>query len=138
MGMLFGSFANVLIYRLPKKMPFVKERSICTSCGHVLGFVDLLPFLSYFYLLGKCRFCKARFSISYPLVEIFVGFLSFGSYVIFGLFSAVLVALLLFILVVVAVIDFHTQDIYDSLAAFLFAVGLIWVLLHHFFHLPQL
>lgn len=143
LGAVFGSFANVLIYRLPQKIPFAKERSVCTSCNHILGFIDLIPILSYFFLRGRCRFCKARFSFSYPLVEVLVAVLFLGSYVFFGLYSAIFVAFLLFLLVVVAVIDFHTQDIYDSFVVLLFVFGLAWVLLQHFFpgvfpHAPHL
>ena len=133
LGAIFGSFANVLIYRMPKKIPFAKGRSACTSCKEALGIVDLIPIISYCALRGKCRHCGARFSVSYLFIEILVALLFLGAYLRFGLYSSVFVVFILFVLVVLAIIDFHTLEIYDSLVAMLFGCGLFWVVLHHFF-----
>ena len=133
LGAVFGSFANVLIYRMPKKIPFAKERSACTSCGHTLGFVDLVPILSYVILRGKCRHCGAGFSAMYPLVEALVALLFLSVYLRFGFCDSVFVAFFSFVLVVVAIVDFYTQEIYDSLVALLFGCGFLWVVLGHFF-----
>ena len=68
-GIVIGSFVNVLIYRLPKHENIAVEHSHCMSCGHKLGWYDLVPLLSYIFLKGKCRYCKAKISLQYPLIE---------------------------------------------------------------------
>ena len=69
LGLCVGSFCNVLIYRLPKGEDFVKTRSHCMACGHVLAWYELLPLLSFLLQGGKCRACGAKLSPQYPIVE---------------------------------------------------------------------
>lgn len=69
LGAVVGSFANVVIYRLPRGESVVHPGSRCPSCDRRLGVVDLVPVLSYLALGGRCRTCKARISPRYPLVE---------------------------------------------------------------------
>lgn len=104
-GLLLGSFLNVVIYRLPKMMerqwaqelaqmnvthpetgvePVAQEvfnlmtpRSRCPSCGHVVRWYENIPVLSYVFLRGRCSACQTRISIRYPLVELAVGALFF-------------------------------------------------------------
>jgi leader peptidase (prepilin peptidase)/N-methyltransferase len=73
LGLIFGSFLNVVIYRLPRNLDLVLERSVCTSCGRQLKWYHNVPVISYLVLLGRCGFCKARISFRYPLVEILTG-----------------------------------------------------------------
>ncbi len=73
LGLLVGSFLNVVIYRLHRQEDFVKGSSKCLFCGHKLHAKDLVPLFSYLYLNGKCRYCKHRFSKQYPLVELATG-----------------------------------------------------------------
>lgn len=68
-GTVIGSFLNVLIYRLPIGMDFKKGSSICPHCKHELKWYDLFPLFSYIFLGGKCRYCKAKISPQYPIVE---------------------------------------------------------------------
>ena len=68
-GTVIGSFSNVLIYRLPIGMDFKKGSSICPHCNHPLKWYDLFPLFSYIFLCGKCRYCKAKISPQYPIVE---------------------------------------------------------------------
>ncbi|MCB2201431.1 prepilin peptidase [bacterium] len=68
-GLCIGSFLNALIYRIPRDLPFVLNRSICPNCEAQLKWYHNIPLLSYLVLRGKCGFCKARISIRYPLVE---------------------------------------------------------------------
>ncbi len=75
MGLAVGSFANVLIYRLPRGVSFVTPRSFCPVCGHVIRPYDNVPLLSYLWLRGKCRDCGAGISIRYPMVELLCGLL---------------------------------------------------------------
>lgn len=79
-GLIIGSFLNCLIYRLEiseqgwlKKMIF--GRSFCPNCRHTLAWYDLIPVLSFVFLKGRCRYCKKRISIQYPLVELVTGIL---------------------------------------------------------------
>lgn len=69
-GLIIGSFLNVIIYRIPNQESIVRPRSRCTVCGHDLTVNDLVPLLSFIWLKGKCRYCNAKISIQYPLVEL--------------------------------------------------------------------
>lgn len=68
-GTVIGSFLNVLIYRLPIGLDFKKGSSFCPHCEHELKWYDLFPLFSYIFLGGKCRYCKAKISPQYPIVE---------------------------------------------------------------------
>jgi len=70
LGLFIGSFLNVVILRLHRQESFVKGASKCLFCGHRLYPKDLVPFFSYFYLKGRCRYCKQKFSSQYPLMEL--------------------------------------------------------------------
>jgi leader peptidase (prepilin peptidase)/N-methyltransferase len=76
-GTLWGSFANVLIHRLPLGQSPVTPRSRCASCERVIAWYDNVPLLSFLWLRGRCRHCKASFSLRYLVVEIAGGLLSF-------------------------------------------------------------
>ncbi len=69
-GLCFGSFLNVLIYRVPNAMNVALPPSHCPKCGKNIRWYDNIPVLSYIILRGKCRDCKARISWRYPVVEI--------------------------------------------------------------------
>ena len=68
-GASIFSFLNVIIYRLPRKMILVKDRSRCVSCGHQLSFMDMIPIISWVSLKGRCRYCKAKISFRYTFIE---------------------------------------------------------------------
>ena len=72
-GLLFGSFLNVCISRLPAHESIVSPRSRCTSCGHTIRWYDNIPILSWLLLRARCRDCKASISWRYPAVELAVG-----------------------------------------------------------------
>ena len=69
-GIIIGSFLNVCIYRMPKGESVVTVGSHCMNCKHPLKWYDLFPVFSYLVLRGKCRYCGAKISIQYPLVEL--------------------------------------------------------------------
>jgi len=76
LGLVFGSFLNVCITRLPAGESIVRPRSHCPRCGHAIRWYDNVPVLSYVLLGGRCRDCRVRISALYPLVEILTaGFL---------------------------------------------------------------
>ena len=68
-GCCFGSFFNLCIYRIPRKESIVFPGSHCTSCNKRLRPVDLIPIISYLLSGGKCRYCKARYSARYLIME---------------------------------------------------------------------
>jgi len=82
-GLIVGSFLNVCIYRIPKKKSLVSPRSFCPNCNTPVRWHDNIPVLSYIFLLGRCRTCKAKISIRYPLVEILTGYIFLHLYYVF-------------------------------------------------------
>lgn len=79
-GILWGSFANVVIWRLPQGQSIVRPRSRCPHCQTQLRWTENIPVISYLWLRGQCRHCKAKISLRYLIVEILAGFLSFALY----------------------------------------------------------
>lgn len=69
LGAAVGSFLNVVIFRLKDNKNIVLSRSQCMQCEKELGFLDLFPIFSFIFLKGKCRYCKSRIAIQYPIVE---------------------------------------------------------------------
>ncbi len=69
-GLVWGSFLNVVIYRVPEGISIIKPRSFCPVCRHKIAWYDNIPIFSYIILGGKCRHCGAKISVRYPIVEI--------------------------------------------------------------------
>ena len=74
-GLLIGSFLNVVIWRVPRKESVVSPPSHCPGCGKEIAPYDNIPVLSWLVLRGRCRHCRTRISIRYPLVELACGVL---------------------------------------------------------------
>lgn len=72
-GILFGSFCSLAIYRIPKGQDIVHTRSYCPKCNHKLAFWDMIPLFSYIFLGGKCRYCKKKINPINFLLELFSG-----------------------------------------------------------------
>lgn len=68
-GAVVGSFLNALLFRYNTGLSVMRGRSQCVRCGHTLGAADLIPILSFLFLRGRCRYCHARISWQYPVVE---------------------------------------------------------------------
>ncbi len=85
LGLLFGSFTNVIIYRMPREESIVFPPSHCTSCNTRLKALDLVPVFSWLFLGGHCRYCKEKISPRYALVELLCGLLFLGVYLRYGL-----------------------------------------------------
>ncbi len=118
LGAIIGSFLNVCIYRIPKEESIVKPSSRCPSCGTPIKFYDNIPILSYLFLRGKCRYCNAKLSIRYPLIEILNAVLYVIVFSRFGTGSPwVLAVYFVFVstLIVIFFIDIDHQIIPNSI-----------------------
>lgn len=127
-GITIGSFLNVLIYRLPKKENIVTTRSHCMSCGYQLKWYDLVPLFSYLVLRGKCRKCKARISVQYPLIEGLNGMLYILVFAVYGIgVETLLYCLLSSALLALSVIDLRTYEIPVGFQYFILVLGIVRV-----------
>ena len=71
-GLVFGSFSNVIIYRVPKNISIIKPNSYCTNCNNEIKWIHKIPIISWIFLKGKCAYCQSKISYLYPLNEFFV------------------------------------------------------------------
>jgi leader peptidase (prepilin peptidase)/N-methyltransferase len=140
-GAVIGSFLNVLVYRIPRGLDFVRGRSFCPNCEHRLGALDLIPIVSYLALGRKCRYCHKPISPRYMLVEFAGGILAVCSWAAFALsppllhanaaflgtvaptVAAILCFAVLCILLVITRIDAETMEIPDGLNIALLVCG---------------
>lgn len=83
LGAMMGSFYNVCIYRIPRRIFFAQARSVCPSCGAPIPFWHNIPILSWIFLRGRARCCGAKISVQYFLVELFTAILFATVYWIF-------------------------------------------------------
>ena len=115
LGAVFGSFLNVVIIRTPRKESIIGNNnggSHCMSCNHKLGVLDLFPIFSYIFLGGKCRYCKAKISPRYWIVELATALLFTLALVAFGISYKLLIAFVLIsALIVASGIDIDTMEI---------------------------
>ncbi len=148
-GLLVGSFLNVVIYRLPKMMQrewrsdclefleqsaeetpetfnLVLPRSRCGNCGHQITAWENIPIFSYLFLGGKCSSCKTHISIQYPLIELFTGIISFLVAWHFGVTLQTALALILsWSLIAASGIDIGHKLLPDSITLPLMWLGIL-------------
>lgn len=116
LGLVIGSFLNVVIYRLPSKLSIVKPRSRCGVCQHTLNGFDLIPVLSFVLLKGKCRHCGAKISWRYPSIELLNAVLYLGVFAVYGFtVEAMILMMLSSTLVCIAMIDLDHMIIPNAL-----------------------
>lgn len=148
LGLLVGSFLNVVIHRLPKMMeaewadncaelagteaparePFnlARPRSRCQACQHVIRWYENIPVLSYLVLRGRCSSCKTPIGVRYPLVELATGLMFAALAVMYGLtVTGIVWAALACLLVAQFFIDFDTQLLPDDINYLILWLGLI-------------
>lgn len=131
-GIVLGSFLNVLIYRIPNKENFTTERSHCMTCGAKIKWYDLIPVFSYIFLRGRCRSCKERISIQYPIVEGLNGLLYVIIFTVNGIsisMDSVLISLVTSIFIVISVIDWRTYEIPFGLNIAIFVLAVIRIVI---------
>lgn len=128
-GITIGSFLNVCIYRIPKKENIVTTRSHCMSCGYQLKWYDLVPLFSWIALGGRCRKCKAKISVQYPVIEALNGILYLITFLIYGMsVETLLYCLMASALLALSIIDFRTFEIPVGFNVFIAVLGLVRVL----------
>jgi leader peptidase (prepilin peptidase)/N-methyltransferase len=160
LGLLVGSFLNVVIHRLPKMMErdwhsqcaelrgdpvtesetlsLVKPRSRCPNCGHAITALENIPILSWLVLRGRCSECSARISIRYPITEALTGALTAYTAAHFGFgWTAAGAIVLIWCLIALTFIDFDTQLLPDSITLPLLWAGLLINLSGTFTVLPS-
>ncbi|WP_283245059.1 prepilin peptidase [Qiania dongpingensis] len=114
-GACMFSFLNVIIYRVPRHMSFIKGFSMCPSCGHRLRAGDLVPVLSYLLLKGKCRYCKKSIGMRDTVIELLGGGAALLCAANYKEWPAALTVFLFFsVLTVTALIDADTMEIPDG------------------------
>ena len=118
-GCIFGSFFNVVGYRLPNGLSIVSPGSFCPKCHHSLKWYELIPIFSYLFLRGKCLKCKEEISIIYPLVEFTTGIMFATSYFVFGFTDSFIISLIVSsFLMIVIVCDINYLIIPDEVTIF--------------------
>ena len=126
-GLVFGSFFNVCIYRIPREENIAFPPSHCANCNRELKAYELIPVISYLALGGRCRGCKQKISFIYPLIELITGFMFLGMYINFGISINTFKYIILFsILLIEAVIDIKTKEVYFSVSLTGFLFGIIF------------
>ena len=115
-GLIFGSFTNVCIHRLPLGLDIINSRSHCPKCKKKIVWYDNIPLLSSLILSFKCRICKKNISKQYFIVEIITGLAFIFFYKTLGLgFDFVLISIIFLILLIIFFIDLKHYIIPDSL-----------------------
>lgn len=126
LGLCWGSFLNVCIYRLPKGQSILKPPSFCPKCGNKIKIYDNVPILSYILLGGKCRSCHGKISIVYPIVEVITAFICLLLFKKYGFtVHGLLYLIFCSILVVISFIDLEHRIIPDVLSIGGSAMGVL-------------
>ena len=129
-GISIGSFLNVCIHRIPKKEDIVFERSHCMSCGNVLKWYELIPLFSFLVQGGKCRNCKTKLSVQYPLIELLNGLIYVWIFMAKGFQpESILFCICASVLIVISVIDWRTYEIPFGCNIVIGILGIVRVIL---------
>jgi leader peptidase (prepilin peptidase) / N-methyltransferase len=149
LGLMIGSFLNVVIHRLPKMMErewhanclelqgkevpeqakytIVTPRSACPNCGHQITAMENIPIISWLMLGGKCKGCKAKISVRYPLVEALTGaLLGLVAYRYGYTYTTLFASIFTLALITLTFIDFDTQLLPDDITLPLLWLGLLF------------
>jgi len=139
LGLVFGSFATALSYRIPRSLDWVSGRSKCTKCKKDISWYDNIPIISYILLNGKCRNCKGRISLRYPLIEFCLTIVFVITYFVWiaypqgsqvmgvyrntlGLLSLFFLLTIFFLNFVILIIDYENKIIPDEIVFLLLTI----------------
>jgi leader peptidase (prepilin peptidase) / N-methyltransferase len=131
-GLILASFANMLIYRLPRSLSIISPRSFCTNCKKQLSSKQLLPLLGFLLSKGTCSFCRCKIPIRYILVELIIpiGFLFITHQ--FGLtFIAFKLAFFFYFSTILLFTDLETQLLPNSITYLITSSGLLFFTIEH-------
>ena len=118
-GAIFGSFYYVVAWRIPKGESIIYPPSHCPNCNHRLGPLELIPIFSYLFQGGKCKNCKCKISVFYPLFEILCGLLFGFSYLSYGFCLDLLIVLTFVSMVMIVILsDYYYMIISDGVLVF--------------------
>lgn len=132
LGTIIGSFLNVCIYRIPKGESIVYPSSHCINCGQKIKWRDLIPIISFIVLKGKCRNCKEKISLRYPLIEILTGILYVFVYIKYGItLEFFKYTAFISILLVAGIIDFYTGQVYFNITGIGITVAVLFLVLQY-------
>lgn len=125
-GSMVGSFLNVCILRMPKDESIVFPSSHCTKCQKAIAWYDNIPVLSFLFLGAKCRHCREKISVQYPIIETLTGVIFVLFYATFGLTPTGCLFLFMTLgLLAQSIIDIRYRIIPDEISLSLIAVGLV-------------
>jgi len=129
-GLVFGSFLNVVIHRVPRNQSIIAPRSQCPHCQTQISARDNIPLFSFLILFGKCRTCGEPINIRYPIVELLTGLVVVALLARFGLsYQLIPLVPFVFVLIVVSFIDIDFQLIPDRFTVSMTVFGLLGALL---------
>lgn len=130
-GLIFGSFLNVIIYRVPRRESVVLPSSHCPACDHQLAASDNIPVISYILLKGECRYCGVPISFKYPAVELITAFLALAALMKYGFTPAFfMAAFFLPVLLALSAIDIEYKIIPNVIVLPSIALGALLVPLY--------
>ena len=125
MGLCFGSFFNVLIYRLPLGQSIILPNSFCPNCKSPISCYHNIPIVSYFLLKAKCSQCKSEISFIYPLVELLTAVITLILFVQLGFSTEFFTsAIVFYLLIVLSFIDLKYKAVPDYLLVIIFFASL--------------
>ena len=115
LGAVLGSFTNLLIYRLPRKISILNpRRSVCPNCGKVIPWYDNIPILSYIILRGRCRHCGWKIPWRYLIVELLMSSLFALNSAVLDLRESIIASMLVFAVVLLTFVDLEYMIIPDT------------------------
>ncbi|MFB6356482.1 MAG: A24 family peptidase, partial [bacterium] len=135
LGICLGSFLNVLIYRFPRELPVIWDRSQCPQCGEEVEWYDNIPLFSFLWLRGRCRHCGERISGRYFVVELLSGIVLLGCTIWWteggqtDYLNLAITAGFILVCLAISIVDFDFSIIPNELSYSMIALGLMagWI-----------
>jgi leader peptidase (prepilin peptidase)/N-methyltransferase len=127
-GLIFGSFLNVLIYRLTNGISLIDPaRSICTNCNNIIAWYHNIPIISFIILNGRCAYCQTKISFIYPIIELITAIITLVLYLSLGFSNDFIIILIVFyVLIVLSFIDFNLKAVPDYLLLIVLLISIFY------------